>query len=160
VPYEQAKVSVLTHALNYGTAAFGGMRGYWNPEQQQLFLFRPHDHFRRFLNSAKLLRMNFDHTPESLTRVTLELIATEGYQRDIYLRPLAYKDEIIGGKTSRAERRLSIVAVPLILCLDQHQCPRRLLGLAADDNSIPALRQKRAYASSAFVNRCSAGRIR
>ena len=58
VPYEQAKVGVLTHALNYGTAAFGGLRGYWNDDQQQLFIFRPKDHYKRLLNSAKMLLMD------------------------------------------------------------------------------------------------------
>ena len=67
VPYSEAKVGVLTHALNYGTAAFGGLRGYWNEEEKQLYLFRPLKHYRRFLNSAKLLCMQFDATPESLT---------------------------------------------------------------------------------------------
>ena len=38
VPYEDAKVSVLTHGLNYGTGCFEGIRGYWNEEQQQMFV--------------------------------------------------------------------------------------------------------------------------
>ena len=40
VPYSEAKVGVLTHALNYGTAAFGGVRAYWNEETKQLYIFR------------------------------------------------------------------------------------------------------------------------
>ena len=64
VPYEQAKVSILTHALNYGTAAFGGLRGYWNAEEGQQYLFRPIDHYKRLLNSAKLLLMDLGVTPE------------------------------------------------------------------------------------------------
>ena len=57
VPYAEAKVGVLTNALNYGTAVFGGMRAYWNEDVGQLYLFRPIEHFKRFLNSAKLLLM-------------------------------------------------------------------------------------------------------
>ena len=57
VPYSEAKVGVLTHALNYGTAAFGGIRAYWNESEQQLFIFRPFEHYQRLLNSAKLLMM-------------------------------------------------------------------------------------------------------
>ena len=67
VPFEDAKVSVATHAFNYGTAVFGGLRGYWNEEQKKLFVFRPRDHFRRLLNSAKMMCMEVPHTPESLT---------------------------------------------------------------------------------------------
>ena len=99
VPYAEAKVGVLTHALNYGTGAFGGLRGYWNPDQQQLYLFRPLDHYKRLLNSAKMLCMEFDHTPESLTEITIELLRKEGFQQDVYIRPLVYKaDEGIGVK--------------------------------------------------------------
>ena len=58
VPYSEAKIGVLTHTLNYGTGVFGGLRGYWN-EEEQLFLFRPHDHYNRFLESASLLLMSF-----------------------------------------------------------------------------------------------------
>ena len=47
VPYSEAKVGVLTHALNYGTAVFGGMRAYWNSDEEQLYIFRPLDHFKR-----------------------------------------------------------------------------------------------------------------
>ena len=47
VPIDQAKVSIMTHSFNYGTGVFGGLRGYWNDAEQQLFVFRIHDHFRR-----------------------------------------------------------------------------------------------------------------
>jgi branched-chain amino acid aminotransferase len=57
VPYEDAKVGVLTHALNYGTAVFGGIRAYWNKKENQLFVFRPYDHYKRFLESMKIMRM-------------------------------------------------------------------------------------------------------
>src|SRR4030067_1017958 len=99
MPSSEANIGVLTHALNYGTAVFGGMRGYWNSEEEQLFIFRPTDHFRRFLNSAKLMCIEINHTVESLTQLTLDLLRVDGYQRDIYIRPLAFKsDEIIGVK--------------------------------------------------------------
>ena len=99
VPYEQAKVGVLTHALNYGTAVFGGLRAYWNTEEEQLFAFRPIDHFHRFLDSAKIMLMELNFTPESLTQITLDLLRLENYRQDVYIRPLAYKaDEIVGVK--------------------------------------------------------------
>ena len=70
VPYSEAKVGVLTHTLNYGTGVFGGLRGYWNETEGQLFLFRPHDHYRRFLESASLLLMEFPYTEDQLTGFT------------------------------------------------------------------------------------------
>ena len=63
VPYSEAKVGVATHALNYGTAVFGGLRGYWNADKHKLLVFRPVDHYRRFLNSCRLMCMEFDQTP-------------------------------------------------------------------------------------------------
>ena len=113
VPYKEAKVGVLTHALNYGTAAFGGLRGYWNTEEDQMFLFRPIDHYKRFLNSAKLLLMEFGRTPEDLTQTTIELLRKENYHCNVYIRPLAYKaDEMIGVKLHDLTDEVSIVALP------------------------------------------------
>ena len=54
-PIDEARISVMTHALNYGTGWFGGLRGYWNAEHEQLYVFRIRDHYRRFLNSGKIL---------------------------------------------------------------------------------------------------------
>jgi branched-chain amino acid aminotransferase len=83
VPYSKAKLGLLTHSLNYGTAAFGGLRGYWNDEQKQLFIFRPIDHYKRLLNSAKLLAMEFDYTPEDLTSLTIKLMQLENHNYTI-----------------------------------------------------------------------------
>ena len=44
VPYSEARVGVLTHGLNYGTGVFSGIRGYWNADEHELFVFRPDDH--------------------------------------------------------------------------------------------------------------------
>ena len=65
VPYSDARVGVLTHGLNYGTGCFAGIRGYWNETEQELFVFRPQDHFRRFLESTRLLDMTLH--PEEYT---------------------------------------------------------------------------------------------
>jgi len=155
VPYSEAKVGVLTHGLNYGTSAFGGVRGYWNPDENQLFIFRPLDHYRRFLNSAKLLCMEFDHTPESLTQITIELLQRDDYRRDVYIRPLAYKaDEIIGVKLHDLPDEVSIVALPFdrYVANDTNAHVTFSSWRRVDDNMIPA-RGKigGAYANSAFI---------
>ena len=113
VPYEEAKVGVLTHALNYGTGVFGGLRAYWNDDEKQLFVFRPHDHFRRFLQSTKLMCMDLPYSYEDLTNSLVELIRMEGHQEDLYIRPLAfYGDEIIGVRVHDLNPELSIVVLP------------------------------------------------
>ena len=155
VPYSEAKIGVLTHALNYGTAAFGGMRGYWNSDEEQLYLFRPIDHFKRFLNSTKLMAMELNQTPESLTQITLELLRADGYRRDIYIRPLAYKsDEIIGVKLHDLHDELSIVAIPFdrYVSNDTNAHVTVSSWRRVDDNAIPARGKiSGAYANSAFI---------
>lgn len=91
VPIEEAKVSVMTQALNYGTGVFGGLRGYWNDDEKELFVMRPLDHFKRVVNSSKLLRMDIGKTPTELTAILKELLRTEAYRENVYIRPLAYK---------------------------------------------------------------------
>jgi len=155
VPYSEAKVGVLTHALNYGTAVFGGMRGYWNADQEQLYLFRPNDHFRRFLESAKLLLIEFDHTIEGLVEITRELLRKEGYQCNVYIRPLAYKsDEIIGVKLHDLHSALSIVSFPFerYVANDTNAHVTFSSWRRVDDNMIPARGKiSGAYANSAFI---------
>ena len=151
VPYSQAKVGVLTHALNYGTAAFGGLRSYWNEEQAQLYLFRPKDHFKRLLDSARLLCMEFEHTPDSLTQITLDLLREEGYQRDVYIRPLAFKaDEIIGVRLHDLHDEFSIVALPFdrYVANDTNAHVTFSSWRRIDDNMIP----ERGKISGAYLN--------
>jgi len=155
VPYSQAKIGVLTHALNYGTAVFAGLRAYWNTEEEQLFVFRPYDHFRRFLDSAKIMNMTFDLNPESLTRITLALLRTDGYRRDIYIRPLAYKsDELIGVKLHDLHDDISIVAIPFDRYVSNDTDAHVTVSSwrRVDDNAIPARGKiAGAYANSALV---------
>jgi branched-chain amino acid aminotransferase len=155
VPYGEAKVGVLTHALNYGTAAFGGLRGYWNAQDEQLFLFRPLEHYRRFLNSAKLILLEVNHTPESLVEATLELLKKEGYRRNIYVRPLAFKsDEVIGVRLHDLHTELSIVAIPMERYIQNDTNAHVTISSwrRVDDNMIPARGKiAGAYANSALI---------
>ena len=155
IPYGEAKVGVLTHALNYGTAVFGGIRAYWNPEHEQLYLFRPRDHFRRFLNSAKLMCMEFTQDPESLTDITMDLLRQDGHRCDVYVRPLAYKaDEMIGVKLHDLVDEISIVAIPFQRYVSNDTNAHVTISSwrRVDDNVIPARGKiSGAYANSAFI---------
>jgi len=155
VPYSEAKVGVLTHGFNYGTAVFAGIRAYWNEEQEQQYVFRAYDHFQRLLQSAKIMFMELDHTPESLTQITLDLLRKEEYRCDIYIRPLAYKaDEIIGVKLHDLQDEITIAAVPFesYLANDTNAHVTVSSWRRLDDNSIPARgKVSGAYASSALI---------
>ncbi len=151
VPYSEAKVGVATHGLNYGTAVFGGIRGYWNAEKKKLFVFRPVDHFRRFLLSCRLLCMELDFTPGSLTEVMLDLLRTDGYQEDIYIRPLAYKaDEIIGVRLHDLKDEFTMFAMPFTMYMKHDDRAHVTISSwrRIDDNVIPA----RGKISGAYVN--------
>jgi branched-chain amino acid aminotransferase len=155
VPYSEAKVGVATHALNYGTAVFGGIRGYWNDEKKKLYIFRPMDHFQRFLNSCRLMCIELGQTPASLTQILLDLLHQDVYQQDIYLRPLAYKgDESIGVKLHGLVDDLSMYAVPFGLYIKNDTAAHFTVSSwrRVDDNMIPARGKiSGAYANSALV---------
>ena len=155
VPYEQATVRVLTHGINYGTACFGGLRGYYNQEQDEVFVFRASDHYRRFLNSTRLLCMEFPYSDEDLVEITRDLIRQEGYKEDIYIRPLAYKaDEIIGVRLHNLKDEMSIAAVPYgsYVANDEGLHVTISSWKRVDDNMIPARGKiSGAYANSAFI---------
>ncbi len=113
VPYRQASFGLLTHALNYGTGLFAGLRSYWNADEEQLFVFRPEDHFRRFCDSARLLRMELGVTPAQLTDGLLDLLRAEGYRENCYIRPVAfYGDEMIGVRLHGLTPVIGMTAIP------------------------------------------------
>jgi branched-chain amino acid aminotransferase len=113
-PIAEAKVSIMTHTLNYGTGCFGGIRAYWGEEAGQLYGFRLVDHYRRFLNSVKLLLGQLDYTAEQLAAITIELLSQEGWREDVYIRPLYYKpDELIGCRLHNLHDALAIFSVPM-----------------------------------------------
>ncbi len=155
VPYADAKVGVMTHALNYGTGCFGGIRGYWNDDEHQLFVFRPYDHFRRFLQSARLLWMDLGHTEDGLVKILLDLLRAEGYDQDCYVRPLAYKsEELIGVRLDDIACDLTIFAVPFGRYVDKEEGAHVTISgwRRVDDNAIPARGKiAGAYVNSAFI---------
>ncbi len=89
VPFENAKISVATHALHYGTAAFGGMRGIPNPANpQQILLFRLDRHCQRLCQSAKFL--NYELSPEKLEEIIIDFVKKNKPTQSFYIRPLVY----------------------------------------------------------------------
>lgn len=155
VPFADAKISIATHGLNYGTAAFGGLRGYWNEAQKKLFIFRPLDHYRRFLHSSKLLCMDLPHTPESLTQVTLDLLRADNWQQDVYIRPLCYKaDAGIGVRLHDLRDEVSIFATAFGAYGKNEDGAHVTISSwrRIDDNVIPARGKiSGAYANSALI---------
>ena len=155
VPIEQAQVSVMTHALHYGTACFGGIRAYWNDEDEQLYVFRIEDHIERFLTSARLLLMNVAHSPEKLRATVLDLLRCEGFRADTYVRPLAYKADLkIGVMLHGMTDEVTIFATPFGRYIEKEEGADVCVSTwrRIDDNAIPARGKiAGAYVNSAFV---------
>src|SRR5205807_5636626 len=150
IPAEQGVIPVRTHGFSYGTGCFEGIRGYWNEEDQQVYLFRLREHYKRFLNSCKILQISLPYTVEQLVDLSIELIKRNGQRRDVYLRPMAYKsDQIIGVRLHNLEDHIIITSEPVGNYID-------ITGLQCcvstwrrvDDNAIPA----RAKITGAYVN--------
>ena len=91
VPLGEAKISVVTHAFNYGTGVFEGIRGNWNDTEKQLYLFRVKEHYERLQRSCKMINIELSFTLQELEDLTIKLVKECGYKEDIYVRPLAYK---------------------------------------------------------------------
>jgi branched-chain amino acid aminotransferase len=155
VPIEDATISIQNHTFNYGTGCFGGIRAYWNPEHEQLYIFRLEEHYRRFLNSCKMLFIDLPYSNRQLQEITLELLRREGLREDVYLRPLGYKgDNLIGVRLHDLEPQFTLFAVPFGRYLSAEEGARVMVSSwrRIDDNVIPARGKiTGAYVNSAFA---------
>jgi branched-chain amino acid aminotransferase len=141
MPVEEARVSVATHALNYGTGCFEGIRGYWNADHGEIHVVKLAEHFRRMARSAHMLRITLPKAPEELAEIGLELIRRGEYREDVYLRPIAFKSS-------------PVIRVGLLGLKDSYTCFTAPMGAyhdierglsvtvsgwrRNDDNAIPA----------------------
>lgn len=155
VPIEQAKVSITCNTLHYGTGCFGGLRGYWNEKQEQLYAFRLVDHYKRFLNSAKLLFCRLDYTPERLAEITVELLSREGWRQNCYIRPIAYKDDsVFRVWLHDATDKVAIFSQPIGKYIEADKGANVCVSAwrRVDDTAIPARGKiNGAYVNSALV---------
>src|SRR5260221_3349564 len=91
VPFAEARVSIATHALQYGTGVFEGIRAYWNAADGQLYVFRLREHFVRMTQSCRIARIELPGDADALSEIVLELLRRNAFASDVYIRPLAYK---------------------------------------------------------------------
>jgi len=87
VPFKNAKVHVLTHALHYSTAVFEGIRCYNTPKGSAIF--RLPEHVDRFFNSAKLYGMKIRYTKKQIIDAIIKTVKASGL-KECYIRPIAY----------------------------------------------------------------------
>jgi branched-chain amino acid aminotransferase len=149
--YNDAKVGLLTHGLQYGTGCFEGIRGYWEPEDQELYLIMLRDHYERLKLSAKILTMELPYSVDELIAITIDLVQRNNFRTDIYLRPCIFKAaEDIGVRLHGVPDYFAIIPVPFTSYLDTTKGLNVCVSSwrRADDTSAPP----RAKITGLYVN--------
>ncbi|MBE7412812.1 MAG: branched-chain amino acid transaminase [Leptospiraceae bacterium] len=151
VPSDEAKISIQTHALQYGTTVFGGIRGYYDSESDNVFIFRIKDHFQRIFNSIKIMQLQFSSTVDELMKITLRLVKESGYKENIYIRPFVYTSALqLSPRFHDVKADLAIYILQLNDYLDTKNGLKTMVSSwrRIDDNTIPTLSK----ASGGYVN--------
>lgn len=84
----EANVSVMTHAIHYGTSVFEGLRGYWN--SRNLNIFRLDDHVRRFRNSGRVYSISLRYTNRQIADAITGLCRKNNTRESCYIRPFYF----------------------------------------------------------------------
>ena len=74
IPADQARVGIMSHAFSYGTGCFEGIRGYWNAQAGENYLFRLREHFERLHRSARILSVTLPYSVDRLMEIAVELV--------------------------------------------------------------------------------------
>ena len=113
IPFEQANMSIATHALHYGTGAFGGMRGIPNPDNpQQILLFRLDRHSQRLSNSAKFLK--YDLPADKIQQKITDFVKKNKPDKSFYIRPFVYTSDLgIAPRLHKIEKNFFIYGLEL-----------------------------------------------
>jgi len=141
IPLADAKIGIMTHAFNYGTGVFEGIRGNWNSDEGQIYVFRLKEHFERLRKSCRIMRIDFPYDDEELYSITTKIVEMSGYREDVYLRPLAYKSsEVLGVRLHDLEDDFLIFIAPFGPYLDIEKGARCCTSSwrRVEDTSIPA----------------------
>ena len=151
VPLAEANVNVMTHAFNYGTAVFEGIRGNWNADEGQLYLFRVREHIERIRQSAKIMRLELKYSDDEVVDWVRQLAEMNEYREDVYIRPIVYKSsEVVGVRMHNLEDDFLMFVTPFGAYLDLDKGARCQTSSwrRVDDTSIPA----RAKVNGLYVN--------
>lgn len=151
VKIEDANVSIMTNALQYGTAVFGGIRGYFNKKENCISIFRINDHYKRFLSSIHILGSAFPYSLSELADITLRLAEKNKPKEDVYFRPFAYLGHTnIGPNLADTTMDFSLYMLPMgeYLPVDKGLSVAISSWRRITENSI----SPRAKISGAYVN--------
>ena len=111
VPHDEARVHVGTTAFKFGAAVFEGVRGYWNEQHEQLYLFRMPEHMQRLVYSQRMMRFGEIFQEAYVTEKVLDLIRANDVRETLHLVPTVFVNGR-GGPETRGPVALSITANP------------------------------------------------
>lgn len=159
MPLREATINIMTHAFQYGTGIFEGIRGYWNPDEKQMYVFKMKEHYERLTRNARLLRLEVEKSVDELCQITVELMKKNNPNCDMYIRPNIYKSGILVGPSllntnGKNPTSISICTMPMGEYVDiskgLHVCVSSWTRV--DDNSIPARGKiQGSYVNTAFA---------
>ncbi|NPV07006.1 MAG: branched-chain amino acid transaminase [Anaerolineae bacterium] len=154
VPFEEATVPVTAMGASGGLAVFEGIKAYWNPELQQLYVFRLDAHLRRLYQSMKIVRMAPAASQEDLRAATLQLLRANGIREDTYIRPVAFYDGVklpsfrytvgappdlclstMGFRSHLGQGKSKACAVSSWIRVSDNQCPPRVKVMSNYQNN-------------------------
>lgn len=154
VPLAEAKIGIMTHALHYGTAIFEGIRGNWNSERQQTYLFRLREHYERLQRGCHVLTIKLPYSIDELCRITIELGVRCGFKEDVYVRPLAFKSsQSLGVRLHDLEDDFLVFIIPWgpYLEVDKAKCGVSSWVRPADNTIPPQMKATGIYINNALA---------
>jgi branched-chain amino acid aminotransferase len=92
IPWQEATVPINVMGASGYLAVFEGIKGYWNPEQENLYVFRLKAHMRRLYDSMKIVRMQPTIRQSQIEEAVLTLLRANDIREDTYIRPVAFYD--------------------------------------------------------------------
>jgi len=151
VPVEEARVSIMTHAFNYGTGLFEGIRGYYSPDEDDVLVFRLKEHVDRLVRNFRILCMDVPETPPDIETICVELVRRSGFKEGVYIRPVCYKSELsLGPKLNDVQSKLCCYVIKLgdYVDIDTGLDVAVSSWRRSSDNAIPS----RAKCTGSYIN--------
>ena len=97
VNINDVNLTLSNQAFNYGTGVFEGIRAYKQKDGLKLNFFRLEEHYKRFIESAKVLNIKLTWDVKQFCQATVELIKANEFDCDCYIRPMAFKSKLLPG---------------------------------------------------------------
>ena len=112
VPYEDARVHVLSTAMKYAASVYEGLRAYWDDAAKQLYVFRMEDHLTRLRRSAEIARIPLPLPAPELGERIVEVIRANEFREDLHIRLMVFVEADDGSMSSSEPVGYAVAAIP------------------------------------------------